>query len=97
MVSSGIFSKREYCNLSLIKILTWRKKHFGSKASGEYVLAILRVQPAQDLLESLMRPVTENDELMWEEILEAEIDRRLRCTKFQDVSHRQWWVIQPTI
>ncbi|KAF8076365.1 ras GTPase-activating protein [Lyophyllum atratum] len=38
------------------------------------VLAILRVQPAQDLLESLMRPVTEDDELMWEEILEAEMD-----------------------
>lgn len=38
------------------------------------VLAILRVQPAQDLLESLMRPVTEDDELVWEEILEAEMD-----------------------
>ncbi|KXN90244.1 Ras GTPase-activating-like protein rng2 [Leucoagaricus sp. SymC.cos] len=36
------------------------------------VLAILRVQPAQDLLESLMRPVTEQDEAVWEEILEAE-------------------------
>ncbi|KAF9462631.1 ras GTPase-activating protein [Collybia nuda] len=38
------------------------------------VLAILRVQPAQDLLESLMRPVTEEDELNWEEILEAETE-----------------------
>lgn len=38
------------------------------------VLAILRVQPAQDLLESLMRPVTEEDELNWEEILEAEME-----------------------
>ncbi|GLB33790.1 putative GTPase-activator protein for Ras-like GTPases [Lyophyllum shimeji] len=38
------------------------------------VLAVLRVQPAQDLLESLMRPVTEEDELMWEEILEAEME-----------------------
>ncbi|KAF5388019.1 hypothetical protein D9615_000397 [Tricholomella constricta] len=38
------------------------------------VLAILRVQPAQDLLESLMRPVAEDDELIWEEILEAEMD-----------------------
>ncbi|XP_006460082.1 hypothetical protein AGABI2DRAFT_202767 [Agaricus bisporus var. bisporus H97] len=36
------------------------------------VLAILRVQPAQDLLESLMRPVTEQDESVWEDILEAE-------------------------
>lgn len=36
------------------------------------VLAILRVQPAQDLLESLMRPVTERDETAWEDILEAE-------------------------
>lgn len=38
------------------------------------MLAILRVQPAQDLLESLMRPVTEEDELNWEEILEAEME-----------------------
>lgn len=38
------------------------------------VLAILRVQPAQDLLESLMRPVTDDDELVWEEILEAEME-----------------------
>ncbi|KAF9451707.1 ras GTPase-activating protein [Macrolepiota fuliginosa MF-IS2] len=36
------------------------------------VLAILRVQPAQDLLESLMRPVTDQDESGWEDILEAE-------------------------
>jgi len=38
------------------------------------VLAILRVQPAQDLLESLMRPVTEEDEQMWEEMLQAEAE-----------------------
>lgn len=38
------------------------------------VLAILRVQPAQDLLESLMRPVTDDDELAWEEILEVEME-----------------------
>lgn len=37
------------------------------------VLAILRVQPAQDLLESLMRPVSEEDELRWETIV-AEMD-----------------------
>ncbi|KDR83761.1 hypothetical protein GALMADRAFT_236120 [Galerina marginata CBS 339.88] len=42
------------------------------------VLAILRVQPAQDLLESLMRPVTESDELLWEDILEAEIENEIR-------------------
>ncbi|RXW25183.1 hypothetical protein EST38_g699 [Candolleomyces aberdarensis] len=42
------------------------------------VLAILRVQPAQDLLESLMRPVTEEDELLWEDILEAEMENELK-------------------
>lgn len=59
------------------------------------VLAILRVQPAQDLLESLMRPVTEDDELMWEEILEAEIDneqmghpRRQASTVATDSAYR---------
>ncbi|CAL1700973.1 unnamed protein product [Somion occarium] len=34
------------------------------------VLAILRVQPAQDLVESLMQPVTDQHELAWETILE---------------------------
>ena len=34
------------------------------------VLAILRVQPAQDLVESLMQPVTEEHEIAWERILE---------------------------
>jgi len=38
------------------------------------VLAILRVQPAQDLVESLLRPVTDDDELIWEEILDAEME-----------------------
>ncbi len=42
------------------------------------VLAILRVQPAQDLLESLMRPVTEKDELLWEEVLETEMENEMR-------------------
>lgn len=37
------------------------------------VLAILRVQPAQDLVESLMRPVSEEDESRWETIV-AEMD-----------------------
>ncbi|KZT72473.1 ras GTPase-activating protein [Daedalea quercina L-15889] len=34
------------------------------------VLAILRVQPAKDLVESLMQPVTDEHELIWEEIIE---------------------------
>ncbi|KZP17291.1 hypothetical protein FIBSPDRAFT_747344 [Athelia psychrophila] len=38
------------------------------------VLAILRVQPAQDLVESLMRPVTDEEEELWEHVLEAEIE-----------------------
>lgn len=38
------------------------------------VLAILRVQPARDLLESLMRPVAEEDEQTWEDILQAEVE-----------------------
>ncbi|KAF9009085.1 hypothetical protein BDQ17DRAFT_1398182 [Cyathus striatus] len=42
------------------------------------VLAILRVQPAQDLLDSLMRSVTEADEMAWEEILEAELETEAR-------------------
>lgn len=36
------------------------------------VLAILRVQPAKDLVESLMKPVTEEHEATWEEIVENE-------------------------
>ncbi|KAF8974759.1 hypothetical protein BDZ97DRAFT_1911911 [Flammula alnicola] len=42
------------------------------------VLAILRVQPAQNLLDSLMQPVTENDEILWEEILDTEIENEMR-------------------
>ncbi|KAG6817391.1 hypothetical protein H0H87_009035 [Tephrocybe sp. NHM501043] len=58
------------------------------------VLAILRVQPAQDLLESLMRPVTEEDENMWEEILEAEMENeqmrhpRRQPSTFADAAYR---------
>ncbi|KAH0587587.1 hypothetical protein H2248_006362 [Termitomyces sp. 'cryptogamus'] len=59
------------------------------------VLAILRVQPAQDLLESLMEPVTEKDEAMWEEILEAEMEneqmrhpRRQPSTFAPDAAYR---------
>ncbi|ELU41896.1 IQ and RasGAP domain-containing protein [Rhizoctonia solani AG-1 IA] len=44
------------------------------------VLAILRVQPAKDLVESLMRPVTDNDEYTWEDIVDKELvtDRMLQ-------------------
>lgn len=38
------------------------------------VLAILRVQPAQGLVESLLRPVTDDDEMVWEDILDAEME-----------------------
>lgn len=56
------------------------------------VLAILRVQPAQDLLESLMRPVTEEDELRWETIV-AEMDnepvnRRMPSTSGAESGYR---------
>lgn len=60
------------------------------------VLAILRVQPAQDLVESLMRPVTDDDEEMWEHILEAEmvneqtrqVPRRQRSEVVGDSAYR---------
>ncbi|KAJ7591074.1 ras GTPase-activating protein [Mycena floridula] len=42
------------------------------------VLAVLRVQPAPDLWESLMRPVTDNDEYIWNEILEVELENEAR-------------------
>ncbi|KIJ20004.1 hypothetical protein PAXINDRAFT_166178 [Paxillus involutus ATCC 200175] len=56
------------------------------------VLAILRVQPAQDLVNSLMRPVTEEDELRWETIV-AEMDnepvnRRMPSTGGTDSAYR---------
>ncbi|KAG2156042.1 ras GTPase-activating protein [Suillus clintonianus] len=56
------------------------------------VLAILRVQPAQDLVESLMRPVSEDDELRWEHIL-AEMDnepipRRMPSTSVGESAYR---------
>lgn len=37
------------------------------------VLAILRVQPAKDLLESLFQPVEEEHEFMWEDIVDHEL------------------------
>ncbi|THH19788.1 hypothetical protein EW146_g1464 [Bondarzewia mesenterica] len=43
------------------------------------VLAILRVQPGKDLVESLMQPVSDEHELMWEEVLETEMaDNQLK-------------------
>ncbi|KAG1755714.1 ras GTPase-activating protein [Suillus lakei] len=56
------------------------------------VLAILRVQPAQDLVESLMRPVSDDDELRWETIL-AEMDneptpRRMPSTAAGESAYR---------
>jgi Ras GTPase-activating-like protein IQGAP2/3 len=37
------------------------------------VLAVLRVQPATDLVESLLQPVTEVHEVLWDEIVENEL------------------------
>jgi len=56
------------------------------------VLAILRVQPAQDLVESLMRPVSEEDELRWLTIV-AEMDnepvnRRMASTGGAESGYR---------
>ena len=57
-------------------------------------IAILRVQPAKDLVESLMRPVTDNDEFVWEGILEEmERDmmrhqRRMPSTTGADSAYR---------
>ncbi|KAG0709616.1 hypothetical protein DFH29DRAFT_884999 [Suillus ampliporus] len=56
------------------------------------VLAILRVQPAQDLVESLMRPVSDDDELRWEGIV-AEMDnepmpRRMPSTSAGESAYR---------
>ena len=36
------------------------------------VLAILRVQPARDLVECLMQPVAEEHEMFWEDIVDRE-------------------------
>ncbi|CAE6429290.1 unnamed protein product [Rhizoctonia solani] len=59
------------------------------------VLAILRVQPAKDLVESLMRPVTDNDEYTWEDIVDKELvtdrmlqKRRLPSQGAQDSAYR---------
>lgn len=59
------------------------------------VLAILRVQPAKDLIESLMEPVTEDHEMLWEEIIDNEMtterqrqrNRRMASTTQADASY----------
>ncbi|KAG8994762.1 hypothetical protein FRB94_012577 [Tulasnella sp. JGI-2019a] len=46
------------------------------------ILAILRVQPARDLVESLMQPVTDEHELLWEDIVDKElVTERMRLRK----------------
>jgi Ras GTPase-activating-like protein IQGAP2/3 len=69
------------------------------------VLAILRVQPAKDLIESLMQPVAEEHESMWEEIIERDLmadelrhhERRMPSTTAADAAYRlediQSWVV----
>ncbi|KAG8821050.1 hypothetical protein FRC18_011521 [Serendipita sp. 400] len=60
------------------------------------VLAILRVQPAKDLIEALMQPVTEDHEILWEEIIDNEMSaermqqrtRRMASTTQADDSYR---------
>ena len=58
------------------------------------VLAILRVQPAKDLVESLMQPVTDEHEQGWEAILEemdrgqAKQQRRMPSTTNADSAYR---------
>jgi Ras GTPase-activating-like protein IQGAP2/3 len=47
------------------------------------VLAILRVQPAQNLIDSLMRPVSDDDEEAWEDILENEGENTRHITRRQ--------------
>ena len=58
------------------------------------MLAILRVQPAKDLVEALMQPVTDEHEYAWELILEEmERDmmrhqRRMPSTTGADSAYR---------
>jgi Ras GTPase-activating-like protein IQGAP2/3 len=60
------------------------------------VLAILRVQPAKDLIESLMQPVAEEHESIWEEIIDRELyvdqmrshERRMPSTGGAEIAYR---------
>lgn len=58
---------------------------------------MLRVQPAADLVESLIEPVTEEHEFLWEEIVENELihdhiqdehQRRMPSTGGADSAYR---------
>ena len=78
---SKVSEKSKVCD-SCFKPCTFIDPHAEEKTlwvqAKRGVLAILRVQPSQGLLESLMKPVTEADELLWEDILEAEMENELR-------------------
>ncbi|KDQ17311.1 hypothetical protein BOTBODRAFT_172359 [Botryobasidium botryosum FD-172 SS1] len=60
------------------------------------VLAILRVQPAKDLVDSLMAPVKDEHEILWEDIVDNEIvtdrkiakERRMPSTTGADSAYR---------
>jgi Ras GTPase-activating-like protein IQGAP2/3 len=60
------------------------------------VLAILRVQPAKDLIESLMQPVAEEHESIWEDIVEHDLmadelrshERRMPSSSGADAAYR---------
>lgn len=58
------------------------------------MLAILRVQPAKDLVEALMQPVTDEHEHAWEAILvemekeQSKYQRRMPSTSHADSAYR---------
>ena len=58
------------------------------------MLAILRVQPAKDLIESLFQPVAEEHEFIWEDIVEHELilhhkrNRRMPSTTGPESAYR---------
>ena len=60
------------------------------------VLAILRVQPAKDLIESLMQPVADEHESIWEEVVDQDLyvdqirhhERRMPSTGGAETAYR---------
>lgn len=60
------------------------------------VLAVLRIQPGKDLVEALVQPPTEEQELLWEDIVENEMatdrmrerQRRMPSTAGGDSAYR---------
>jgi hypothetical protein len=56
------------------------------------VLAILRVQPAKDLVEALMMPVTKEHETIWEEIIENEMmqDHKQRSRRMPSQANAEY-------